>query len=409
MKKYFYSIIAIVILSFVFQACVPQQLEVNPGFGKKGSEISAARAAPISQQTKAPPISKLAEGPEAQKPIWKVGYKWEYEWENPETGSSGTITRRIIREDAFDGIPCFVIKYGRTEGFFTKDVLGFLASKRKGRVITKRDAPDQPLAWPLKVGKQWNNVYTREKPQEESSSNFDLQVVVAKLEEVTVPAGMFKAFKIEVYYSHTGNLSSEWWYSPEVEWFVKWIRYGSSPREERLKSYKIDVTAHTATREQVVERIGGGEIIGQHYIHERKGYKIALPPEEWYPRSTSVLDVRFNHEAGGGSIGTGAYTRVRTSFTDVSNRWVGAMTRKFDWTDVKILEERDLTLAGHSARVLTVEYTSRRGTSRTTRIYHIFKPGGRYILYRLRLWCAKERYEEVLPTFEKLVKSFSFL
>ena len=85
------------------------------------------------------------------------------------------------------------------------------------------------------------------------------------------------------------------------------------------------------------------------------------------------------------------------------------MTRKFDWTDVKILEERDFSLAGHSARVLTVEYMSRRGTRRTTRIYHILKPGGRYILYRLRLWCAKERYEDVLPTFEKLVKSFSFL
>jgi len=249
MKKYFYTLIAIVILSFVFQACVPQQLEVNPGFGKKGSEISAAGAAPISQQTKAPPISKLAEDPEAQKPIWKIGYKWKYEWENPDTGSSGTVTRKIIREDIFDGIPSFVLKVGKYEDFWTKDVLGFLARKRKGKVITKRDAPFQALAWPLKVGRQWNNVFTREKPQEESSSNADFRFVVTKLEEVTVPAGKFKAFKIESYSSHTGNLLSEWWYSPKVNWFVKWIRYGSSPREERLKSYTTPESITTGPRQ----------------------------------------------------------------------------------------------------------------------------------------------------------------
>jgi len=191
---------------------------------------------------------------------------------------------------------------------------------------------------------------------------------------------------------------------------IRVVREGENARAYFHQKY---ADSKWASREfittEVVERIGGGEIIGQHYIHERKGYKIALPPEEWYPRSVSVLDIRFRHEEGGASIGAGAYTRLRTSFADVSNWWVGAMTRKFDWTDVEILEEKDLTLAGHSARVLTVEYTSRRGRTRKTRIYHILKPGGGFILYRLRLWCAKESYEEILPTFERLVKSFSFL
>ncbi len=158
---------------------------------------------------------------------------------------------------------------------------------------------------------------------------------------------------------------------------------------------------------QVVERIGGGEIIGQHYIHERKGYKIALPPEEWYPTTVRVLDVKFQNE--GAFIGTGAYTRLRRYFGDVSNWWVEAMSRKFDWTDVKILEERDLTLAGYSAKVVTLEYINRRGKRKIDRTYHILKQGGRYILYRLRMTSVKEKYEEFLPTFERLVKSFSFL
>ena len=350
MKKYFCSVIVVVVFSFVFQACVPQQLEVNPGFGKKGS--SAIPKAPVA---------KLTEGPEAQKPIWKVGYKWEYEWENPKTGKSGTLTRRIIREDTSDGIPCFVVRVGKSQYFYTKDVLGLLTTRRRGKDVRKRSAPFQPLAWPLRVGRQWNNVYTREIPQEESSSNRDYRFVVTKLEEVTVPAGKFRAFKIEGYYSFTGDIAYEFWYSPEVNWIVKSIRYGGSPREERLKSYKTDVAAHTATREQVVERIGGGIIIGQHYIHDRKGYKITLPPEEWNPTSATVLDVRFQNDTDGASIGTAAFTELGSSFVEVSKWWVEAMSWKFDWTDVKILEERDLTLAGHSAKVVTLEYINRRG------------------------------------------------
>jgi len=86
MKKYFCSLIVVLAYSFIFQACVAQQLEVNPGFGKK---------APSEAPTPKAPVMKLAEGPEAKKPIWKVGYDWKYEWERP--GRSGTRTYEIIR------------------------------------------------------------------------------------------------------------------------------------------------------------------------------------------------------------------------------------------------------------------------------------------------------------------------
>ncbi len=232
MKRYFYTLIVVLAYSFIFQACVAQQLEVNPGFGKK---------APSETATPKAPVTKLAEGPEAQKPIWKVGYKWKYEWKRPDM--SGTITRRIIREDTFDGIPCFVMRRGSSETFITKDVLGYLGNKRKGKVRIRRDAPLQPLAWPLKVGKKWNNVFTFERTQEGATWDIDTRVVVTGLEEVTVPAGKFKAFKIEIYNSYSGNLRFEFWYSPKVKWFVKRIDYigrGSLPREARLKSYTLD-------------------------------------------------------------------------------------------------------------------------------------------------------------------------
>ena len=228
MKSHFHTFIVVIACSLIFQACATQRLEVNPGFNQK---VSSEAATPNVQ------VLKLAEVPEAQKPIWKVGYKWEYEWKNPDTGRSGTITRKIIREDTFNGFPCFVMKAGKSQYFLAKDVLGDLARKKGGKVLTKRDSPFQPFAWPLREGREWSNVYTREKPQEESSSNRDYRFEVVKLEEVTVPAGKFKAFKIEGYSSYSGNLIYEHWYSPKVKWYVKRIRYGSTPREERLKSY----------------------------------------------------------------------------------------------------------------------------------------------------------------------------
>jgi len=156
------------------------------------------------------------------------------------SGQTGTVTYKIIREDTFDGIPCFVIHRATSERYYTKDVLGFLARKRGGEVVVKRSAPQQPYAWPLRVGKKWRNVFTLQRVQKGSSTDVDRQVVVSKLEEVTVPAGKFKTFRIEVYRSHDGRLVSEWWYAPDVRSFVKNIRYLGRGREERLISYKID-------------------------------------------------------------------------------------------------------------------------------------------------------------------------
>ena len=168
-----------------------------------------------------PRVAKPVTGPsvQAQKPEWKVGYWWEYSREQP--GRSGTRTYEMVREDTFEGVPCYVIKRGRTEYFYTKDVLGDIARKRRGKLDSKRTPPYQLLSWPLEVGKEWRNTYLREKPQERSSRNFDYRLVVAKVEQVNVPAGTFEAFKIERYDFYSGDLRGESWYSPKVKWWVK--------------------------------------------------------------------------------------------------------------------------------------------------------------------------------------------
>jgi len=174
-----------------------------------------------------------------QKPEWKIGFEWQYAWRTP--GRTGSLKREIIREDTFEGVPSYVMKVGVNENFYTRDILGLLATVARGKVISKRNLPFQPLSWPLEIEKEWRNSFMLERLGGKSSQTADNQMMVSNIEEVKVPAGTFEAFKIEVYGSSSGNLLEERWYSPKVKWFVKERIYLSSGvREEELISFKVD-------------------------------------------------------------------------------------------------------------------------------------------------------------------------
>jgi hypothetical protein len=178
-------------------------------------------------------------GMKAERPEWKVGFEWRYAWKRP--GESGTVTREIIREDTLEGIPCYVSRNGETEDFYTKDTLGFLATMSGGKLTFKQNPPSQFLSWPLEVGKMWRNTYTLDRLDRKSSQTFDTRFVVPRIEEITVSAGTFEAFKIENYNFETGRLEEEYWYSPKVKRFVKEKLYQQRGLLERdLISFKAD-------------------------------------------------------------------------------------------------------------------------------------------------------------------------
>jgi len=195
------------------------------------------KTATTAQPTSTKPVTRP--GLKAEKPEWRVGYEWRYAWKRP--GRSGTYTSEIIREDLLEGIPAYVIKREKNEDYYAKDVLGMFARMSGGKLVFKRNNPRQNFLWPLEVGKEWRNAYLRENIQEKSSETFDYRMVVAQIEEVTVPAGTFEAFKVEVYIHRSGNLFAEYWYSPQVKWLVmerEHLRDGL--REVELISFKAD-------------------------------------------------------------------------------------------------------------------------------------------------------------------------
>lgn len=206
------------------------------------TEPASDRMAPVPEQKATPTAGStrvVSPRLKAEKPEWQTGYEWRYAWKTP--AGSGTLTREIVREDTFQGVPAYVVRTGGNESFYTKDVLSSLATMSRGRLVSKNSPPYQGYSWPLEVGKEWRNTYTRENLEEKSSQNFDFRMVVTGVEEVKVPAGSFEALKVEVYQFSGGNVLVEYWYSPKAKWNVKTRTYlQGGIREEELISFKVD-------------------------------------------------------------------------------------------------------------------------------------------------------------------------
>jgi hypothetical protein len=174
------------------------------------------------------------------KPKWRVGDQWVYSEKTPE--ARRTVVREVIREDAFQGIPSYVVKRGDEESFYTKETLGFIASMENGKLTLRRDKSAQTFSWPLSVGKEWRNAYAEENLKNKSKNTIDLSMVVSTIEEITVPAGTFQAAKIEVYDQKSGHLVFERWYSPRAKYYVKTRAYFTQEGliEQDLVSFKVD-------------------------------------------------------------------------------------------------------------------------------------------------------------------------
>ncbi len=207
---------------------------VSVGVGAvAATEVATAKASPVEVKAVGQP------GTRAEKPEWKVGHEWTYAWTRP--GRSGKYVSEIVREENFEGIPSYVIRNEKNEDFYPKEALGLIARKTAGRLVFKRSSPAAFYSWPLEVGKESTISYLRENIQEKSSQNFTYRTVVTKIEQVTVPAGTFETFKVEVYIPRTGNLFAEYWYAPKVKRAVKEREFlDDGLRETELISYKAD-------------------------------------------------------------------------------------------------------------------------------------------------------------------------
>lgn len=173
-----------------------------------------------------------------------TGTTWERS--QTDTGSFGSGTTKLSSrrgeatwqgapvltfEGAVGGITVFAQQDGAWLGFF----------KSNAPVITF----DPPQLWqfPLEVGKSWTREQRMTIHAAKRTVTYSLTQKVEGYEDVTVPAGTFKAFKI----STATSLGDEnlIWFSPELGIFVKQSlkrtgrhAQGSGTREIQLLAYK---------------------------------------------------------------------------------------------------------------------------------------------------------------------------
>ena len=114
---------------------------------------------------------------------------------------------------------------------------------RDGKPMTSWDPP---AVWefPLQVGKAWTKQYKFKIHAQNSEMQFETRQVVEAYEEVKVPAGTFKAFRVRS--SDTLGNENVQWLAPELGMFVKTVLrrtdkapQGAGTRETELKAISL--------------------------------------------------------------------------------------------------------------------------------------------------------------------------
>jgi hypothetical protein len=177
------------------------------------------------------PIARLMAGEPAMEPVppeAKADYgfpaqgtKWVGRLVYPR-GPTITLTYTVIEDGMYDNKPVHRVRAGPATIMHDKNTGNPIASFRLGKESTSTIPHDGTLDWPLFVGKSWTATYTyNNRLQGMSVGPIHVQFKVTAYEDITVPAGTWKAFKLESETSN--NVVSTLWYVPEINLFVKKI------------------------------------------------------------------------------------------------------------------------------------------------------------------------------------------
>jgi hypothetical protein len=201
-------------LIMILTACAPH------GTSAVGQEVAPA---PSGKATPAPSLEPAA------IPVWKLGDEWSFQYE--DATSKGTFVDVVTRDETVDGIECYVVRSGGSEFYYRKtDMAYYIQKDSSGKIIRRHVPPHAFMAWPMAVGKQWQESLTLERPQTRETEALRVTMRIEATETVTVPAGTFDTFKIVRRNDRTGAVDGEFWYSPQVRYFVR-FRIGNYLRE----------------------------------------------------------------------------------------------------------------------------------------------------------------------------------
>lgn len=136
-----------------------------------------------------------------------------------QTGRAWTTTWNVLEEGSYQGKPVYRVSDQTNTLVYDKATRNWMATLRSDEELSSASPHNGFFAWPLQVGKLWAWTYAFQDYQRgRRAPRVRTAWQVESFEDVTVPAGTFKAFKL----SGRSNAAS-WtlWYAPELRLIVK--------------------------------------------------------------------------------------------------------------------------------------------------------------------------------------------
>ena len=222
-------------MSFQYQVSGGEHQPKVPLGGPAQPERAETNVASRPEVARDAPTSTFA-------PTWDRGDEWKFRWSSPR--GAGTFVRTVAGETTIAGVPCYILRTGSRDIYYTKADLAWLMEHVEGAVETRATPPNRLLDWPLFAGKTWDQMYSWENPAARLTEERRRRYTVVAWVIVNVPAGSFWTYHVTSK-DPTGRLVSEYWYAPEVKWIVKdrnMHSYGVLEREMLGYTLKARVT-----------------------------------------------------------------------------------------------------------------------------------------------------------------------
>jgi hypothetical protein len=173
-------------------------------------------------------------------PVWNVGDSWRYRYDDKKEWEYN-----VLGIEEFKNSKIYVVedRYGVYKKGFDVRTLQFMVDiGPDGKKIVPMTDWTFSYDFPLYVGKKWEYM-VRGKDTNSVPKDYLYIYKVLSFENITVPAGTFKAFKIEREqrsFTQMSYIRSYRWFSPEVKREVK-FQYGSQDGSWRLAGQNYEL------------------------------------------------------------------------------------------------------------------------------------------------------------------------
>lgn len=166
--------------------------------------------------------SFCAQAQSADRPVWRIGDAWTYRsmvLPSYEAPTTTTTTQYEIRVGSVNATHCLLERTQASAGAATNQRWSLDINRLSRIRSTDQWQEFRRYQWPLAQGKTWDA------PYEGADVNTSWSVRVQGWEDVTVPAGTFRAIRIDLKRTDSGGRRTvkqeALWYAPAVKRHVR--------------------------------------------------------------------------------------------------------------------------------------------------------------------------------------------